>query len=146
MFSSQFYFEIDIFALQISFLFTFSSITYIPPIFFICSFSFLSSCLHSRHLARWEFFINFHTTSHGKNACDRIRGTVKRATARASLQRTTERQILTPEDMFQFCEEKLSDKIKYFFVTEPEVKDAEQRLEHRFKDCMTIPGSYSKIS
>lgn len=43
--------------------------------------------------------------------------------------------------MFQFCEEKLIEKIKYFFVTEPELKDAEQRLEHRFKECMTIPGT-----
>lgn len=103
-------------------------------------YNFTNLCYHEEDFGlacEWNFF----ATSHGKNACDGIGGTVKRATARASLQRTTERQILTPEDMFQFCEEKLSEKIKYFFVTEPELKDAEQRLEHRFKECMTIPGT-----
>ena len=41
----------------------------------------------------WHFL----ATSHGKNASDGIGGTVKRATAHASLQRTTEKQICTPE-------------------------------------------------
>ena len=85
----------------------------------------------------WHFF----ATSHGKNACDGIGGTVKRATARASLQRTTERQILTPEDMFKFCEENLSKTMKFFFVTASEFKEVEQQIEHRFKDRRAIPGT-----
>lgn len=66
---------------------------------------------------------------------------MKRATARASLHRTTDRQILTPEDMFSFCENHLSDKIKYFFVTKIEIEEAEKKLENRFKNCLSIPGT-----
>ena len=42
--------------------------------------------------AEWNFF----ATSHGKSPCDAIGGTVKRVTARASLQRPRGNQILTP--------------------------------------------------
>ena len=65
---------------------------------------------------------------------------MKRATAYASLQ-TTEKQILTPEHMFQFCEENLNKKIKFFFVTTADLKDAEELLEHRFKESRAIPGT-----
>ena len=47
----------------------------------------------------WHFF----ATSHGKSACDGIGGVVKRVTAKASLQRPFENQILTPQDMYKFC-------------------------------------------
>jgi hypothetical protein len=103
-------------------------------------YNFTNLCYHEEDFGlacEWNFF----ATSHGKNACDGIGGTVKRATARASLQRTTNMQILTPEDMFNFCEDKLSDKIKYFFVTESELEDAQKRLEPRFKDSTTISGT-----
>ena len=49
--------------------------------------------------AEWNFF----ATSHGKSPCDAIGGTVKRVTARASLQRPRGNKILTPLDMFEFC-------------------------------------------
>ena len=67
-------------------------------------YNFTDLCYHEKDFGlacEWHFF----ATSHGKNACDGIGGTVKRATARASLHRPIEGQILTPEDMFQFCEE-----------------------------------------
>jgi hypothetical protein len=48
----------------------------------------------------WHFF----ATSHGKSPCDGIGGTVKRLTARASLQRPLNHQILTPQDMFEFAQ------------------------------------------
>ena len=85
-------------------------------------------CYHEEDFGlscEWHFF----ATSHGKNACDGIEGTVKRATARASLQRTTEKQILTPEHMFQFCEENLSKKIKFFFVTTADLKRYRKTFE-----------------
>ena len=66
---------------------------------------------------------------------------MKRARAHSSLQRTTEKQILTPEHMFQFCEENLSKKIKFFFVTTADLKDAKELLEHRFKDSRAISGA-----
>ena len=42
--------------------------------------------------AEWNFF----ATSHGKNSCDGVSGTIKRLAARASLQRPLSDQILTP--------------------------------------------------
>lgn len=103
-------------------------------------FNFINLCHHKEDFGlscEWNFF----ATSHGKNACDGIGGTVKRSTARASLQRPFAEQILTPEDMFTLCEEKLSDTIKYFFITAQEVEEAEQLLNARFAESKVIPGT-----
>ena len=50
---------------------------------------------------------NFFATSHGKSPCDGIGGTVKRLTARASLQRLSQEQILTSDEMFAFCQQEI---------------------------------------
>lgn len=103
-------------------------------------YNFINLCYHEQDFGlscEWNFF----ATSHGKTACDGIGGTVKRATARASLQRTTSRQILTPQDMFQFCEQNLSAHIKYFFVSKLEVEDSEHNLRSRFTNSRTIQGT-----
>lgn len=76
-----------------------------------------------------------------KNACDETGKALKRATARASLQRTTEKKILIPEHMFKFCEESLSKKIRFFFVTTADLNGAEELMKHRFKDSRAIPGT-----
>ena len=52
---------------------------------------------------QWNFF----ATSHGKSPCDGIGGTVKRLTPRASLQRPSQEQILTADDMFAFCQQEI---------------------------------------
>ena len=49
--------------------------------------------------ATWVLF----ATSHGKSPCDGIGGTVKRLTARASLQRPYSDQILDVSSMLAFC-------------------------------------------
>ena len=49
--------------------------------------------------AKWVFF----ATSHGKQPCDGIGGTVKRLVSNASLQRINNSQILNPHDMIQYC-------------------------------------------
>ena len=43
-------------------------------------------------------------TSHGKSACDGIGGTVKRPATKVSLKRPAHNQILTPLEMFSYCE------------------------------------------
>lgn len=103
-------------------------------------YNFKNLCYHNEDYGltcEWNFF----ATSHGKSACDGIGGTIKRATARASLQRTTSGQILTPEDMFRFCEESLSSNIKYFFVSKCELEESNRKLMPRFEDVCTIPGT-----
>ena len=44
----------------------------------------------------------FFATSHGKQPCDSIGGTVKRLVANASLQRISTNQILNSRDMFTY--------------------------------------------
>lgn len=67
-------------------------------------YNFINICHHKQDFnldCEWNFF----ATSHGKSSCDGIGGTVKRLTAKASLQRPVNKQILTPKDMFDFCQE-----------------------------------------
>ena len=67
---------------------------------------FLNVCHHAEDFSmdcEWNFF----ATSHGKSACDGIGGTVKCLASRASLQRPSRDQILTAENMFNFCEESI---------------------------------------
>lgn len=84
----------------------------------------------------WHFF----ATSHGKSPCDGIGGVVKRATTRASLQRPYKDQILTPQEMFRFCENNLKE-IKFFFITNGQVKEKEEFLRNRFEQAQTIKGT-----
>ena len=86
--------------------------------------------------AEWNFF----ATSHGKNACDGIGGTLKRSAARASLQRPLDDQILTPRDFFNYCQESIP-MIKTFFVPNEEVEATGKFLEERFSQAVTIPGT-----
>ena len=76
--------------------------------------NFYNLCQHKTEFgieAEWNFF----ATSHGKSPCDAIGGTVKRVTARASLQRPRCNQILTPLEMFEFCSTTTSlSTIKFF--------------------------------
>lgn len=85
----------------------------------------------------WHFF----ATSHGKSSCDGIGGTVKRSVARASLQRTYSHQILTPKNMFIFCQKYLSKNIKYFYTTFKQIENEEKRLCERFNTSIQIPGT-----
>ena len=57
--------------------------------------NFLNLCCHKSDFginAEWHFS----ATSHGKGACDGVGGTVKRLTAKASLQKAFDDQIMTP--------------------------------------------------
>ena len=51
--------------------------------------------------AEWHFI----DISHGKGPCDGVGGTVKRLAAKANLQRTYNQQIMTPRQLFEFCEQ-----------------------------------------
>jgi hypothetical protein len=92
--------------------------------------NFLNLCYHKEDFfidAEWNFF----ATSHGKNACDGIGGTVKRATAKASLQRDINNQILTAQDMYKYLTEDLNSKIEYFYIPETYVKEIEYKSQNR---------------
>ena len=78
-------------------------------------------CQHQKEFglqAEWNFF----ATSHGKSPCDGLGGTIKRITARTSLQRPKEHHILTPSDMFNFFNTTPSlSSIKFFYIPKHEM-------------------------
>ena len=51
--------------------------------------------------------LNFFATSHGKNACDGVGGTIKRLAARASLPRAIHNQILNPQQLYDFAKSEI---------------------------------------
>jgi len=86
--------------------------------------------------AEWNFF----ATSHGKNACDGVGGTIKRLAARASLQRAITNQIQTPEQLFQFAVEEIPG-VTVFFVSSESVEKTSKFLEPRFSTAPRFKGS-----
>jgi hypothetical protein len=86
--------------------------------------------------AEWHFF----PTSHGKSPCDGVGGTVKRAVARASLQATTSGFILTPDDLYKWCQMHISG-IQFFWVGQDEVEEHGKKLQKRFDSADKIPGT-----
>ena len=102
---------------------------------------FYNLCFHASDFpvdCEWNFF----ATSHGKSPCDGTRGTVKRVTARASLQKTTSGHILTAEQMFKFCKEAIPS-VNFVHITANEINTACSKLEHQYLITETIPGARS---
>ena len=88
--------------------------------------------------AKWNFF----ATSHGKQPCDGIGGTVKRLAAKASLQRNLENQIVTPEAMFEFCVNNIKG-IEFIYISTDELNETRIFLKERLEKASTIPGTLS---
>ena len=101
--------------------------------------NFLNLCLHEDDFgvrAEWHFF----ATSHGKGPSDGIGGTIKREAARASLQRPSKDQILTPWQLFQFVQANLKG-VNAEFITCDEWNTEQSFLKERFLMAKTIPGT-----
>ena len=90
--------------------------------------------------AEWNFF----ATSHGKNACDGVGGTVKRLAAHASLQRAKEKDILTPRQLYEFASEEIPG-ITSFYVSSDDIQRNRPFLENLFSLGKTIPGTAHTI-
>ena len=86
--------------------------------------------------AEWHFF----ATSHGKSACDGIGGTVKRSVARASLQATTQNQILTPKDLYSWVITHIHG-IHFIWVSKESVSSVSENQAERFTLSRTVPGT-----
>lgn len=101
--------------------------------------NFINLCLHEEDfgiMAEWNFF----GTSLGKSPCDGIGGTAKRLAARASLQSPLDNQILTPYDLFKFCDDSIPG-IKFFYVPKEEIEKIQPDQERRFAKGHTIAGT-----
>ena len=60
------------------------------------------------------------TTSHGKQPCNGVGGTVKCLVSNTSLQCINKSQIHNPHDMFQYCKNNIQS-IKFTFITNDEL-------------------------
>lgn len=103
--------------------------------------NFINLCHHYDDFeihAEWVFF----ATSHGKSPCDGIGGTVKRTTAKASLQRTVQNQILSVDKMFEFCSNNIKG-ITFILIPPNDLSAVRHSLKPRFDRAKTIPGTRS---
>ena len=108
-------------------------------------FNFINICHHEEDFkisCEWHFY----ATSHGKNACDGIGGSVKRYVAKASLQRVTTNHILSPEKFFSYCEENIKG-ITFIYTSKLEINIVNNKLQERYLKCVTLKGTrgYHKI-
>jgi len=97
----------------------------------------LNLCHHKSDFgidAEWHFF----ATSHRKEPCDGLGGTVKQLAARASLQRPYDHQIMKPCQLYEWAS---ASTIVSTYCTTDDYKKAETFLEHRFQQSRTIPGT-----
>ncbi|XP_063604197.1 LOW QUALITY PROTEIN: uncharacterized protein LOC134779822 [Penaeus indicus] len=88
--------------------------------------------------ASWTFF----ATSHGKQPCDGIGGTVKRLVSRESLKRVFDKQILSTSAMFSYCKENIKEII-FFFITKEQISVTRNALNKRFEGTVPVPGTRS---
>ena len=87
--------------------------------------------------AQWNFF----ATSHGKNLCDGVGGTVKRLATRASLQRPLDNQILTPYQLFEFESQDISGITSFYVVNHSSSFYTAAILEPQFAKAEHIKGT-----
>jgi hypothetical protein len=103
---------------------------------------FYNLCLHEKKYGMKATHTSF-ATSHGKNQCDADGGSIKRKARRASLQRVLENQIITAEDLFEFCQQEMSDKFHFIFVKRSEAQLARSLHSKVMDSLATVPGTRS---
>ena len=96
-------------------------------------------CLHKVDFGI-EATLSFFATSHGKSPCDGIGVTVKRLTARASLQRPYSEQILNVSSMLSFCKANIPG-ITFIHILKERVEEVRAQLKERFASGHTILGT-----
>ena len=71
---------------------------------------------------------------------DGIGGTVKQPATKASLKRPAHNQILTPLDMFSYCESDITG-IKVFYMSSTTIKKKVILLQDRYNAAQTVKGT-----
>ena len=69
-----------------------------------------------------------------------IGGNLKRLAAQASLQATSENQILTPFALYEWAKKKLAET-EIFFCSKMDYEKTAVALRSRFEEAKTIPGT-----
>ena len=91
--------------------------------------------------AAWAW--NFFATSHGKNACDSVDGTIKREAAKASLQAVTTGHLLSSVPFWVGLNphKKCDKNVTLFFASVEEIKHHMEPQIARFLGAKTAPGT-----
>lgn len=105
--------------------------------------NFKNLCCHQQDFnisAEWHFF----PTSHGKGPCDGIGGNIKRMARDASMRKTAD--INNAKQFFDWAtSEKAKQQFKkdweFIFASNDDYEEAENFLQHRFRNLLTIPGT-----
>lgn len=88
--------------------------------------------------AIWNFF----ATSHGKSPCDGIGGCIKYLARRASLQRPSDQQILTPRQLYDFASLEIQN-VEILWMGEDDRKEFTALHAERDAAAKTINGTRS---
>lgn len=105
-------------------------------------FNFCNLMYHEKDFgcqAEW----NFHPTSHGKNLCDGVGGTVKRKAYNASLRQDSTCPITTPQKLHDYIKENMPSVYCDFTDVKDHTRHNRSQSK-RFKDCPKIEGCRSK--
>lgn len=101
--------------------------------------NFLNLCHHKSDFsveAEWNFF----ASSHGKNACDGVGGSVKRLAALASLRMVGDEQITTPRQLFDWAKENIVN-IDFIYSSQEEYEHEKALLKERLEEAKTLKGT-----
>ena len=86
---------------------------------------------------------HFQATAHGKGLCDGAGGALKRLARRASLQMSSNDQISTALELFNWAGRDFSLKnITVLYKDTEEYNNKNKLLEMRLADCRAIPGTH----
>lgn len=85
---------------------------------------------------------HFHATAHGKGPCDGAGGALKRKARKASLQMTSETQISTALQLYDWAvQDECFANINVMYKNKDDYKKAAEDLADRFGNCATIKGT-----
>lgn len=101
--------------------------------------NFRNLCHHTADFsieAEWNFF----ASSHGKNACDGVGGSVKRLAAQASLRMVYNEQIMTPRQLYDWAKDNIKS-IDFIYSTQEEYEQENTFLKTRFEEAKTVKGT-----
>jgi len=80
-------------------------------------------------------------SGHGKCQCDADGGSVKRKARRASLQRPLDRQIISAQDLYEYCVTEMGNTFLFYFVSKTETETPRKEYQAMMPTLETVPGT-----
>jgi hypothetical protein len=88
-----------------------------------------------------EVYLNFFASSHGKNVCGVLAGTIKRLAAKASLQCVSEAIIDSAHKLFVWAHKNIP-VVSFGYATKDQYESTNEQLSPRFEGLKTIEQLY----